>query len=115
MGRWSAALAPSFLDFAALGQPRTLLDMGAGTGNLLAAGRAAFPLARLVGIDPSSALLERALTRSDLKDVELIDGVGNHMPFTDGTSDGCLSMLVLQEFADLPEVINEMKRVTRRG
>ena len=79
MGRWSAALAPSFLGFTALAQPQSLLDVGAGTGNLLAAMCATFPRTRVVGIDPSSALLERARSRDDLENVELIEGVGSQL------------------------------------
>lgn len=113
MGRWSAVLAPLFLDFAALGRPQSLLDVGAGTGNLLAAARTAFSSTRLVGIDPSPALLERARLRRDLEGAELINGAGSRLPFSDDTFDGCLSLLVLQEFSDLLETIVEMKRVTR--
>ncbi len=60
MGGWSVALAPPFLRFALRQAPRSLLDVGTGTGNLLAAAAASFPQAQLSGIDPSSALLGRA-------------------------------------------------------
>ena len=66
MGQWSSALAPLFLAFAALPQPASLLDVGCGTGNLLAAATAFFPNARLVGVDPSAALLGRARGRVKL-------------------------------------------------
>src|ERR1700732_3442053 len=49
MGGWSVLLAPSFLHFALPWPPAALLDIGCGTGNLLAAARRAFPRAALVG------------------------------------------------------------------
>ncbi len=43
--------------------PRRILEVGCGTGRNLAALRVAFPEARLVGIDLSDAMLERARRR----------------------------------------------------
>ena len=115
MGRWSAALAPLFLGFAAVGCPASLLDIGSGTGNLLAAAHAVLPNARFVGIDPSSTLLQRARARPELTRVELVKGVADALPFSDNTFDCCLSLLVLQEFSDRLGPLREMLRVTRSG
>ena len=115
MGYWSSALAPLFLGFAALRQPATLLDVGCGTGNLLVAAAALFPNARLVGVDPSAALLHKARARAELARTELLDGAAERLPFADATFDGCLSLLVLQEFADPFGTLREMRRVTRPG
>ena len=46
MGGRSAALAPLFVKFAAAGEPASLLDVGCGTGNLLAELAVAFPPCR---------------------------------------------------------------------
>jgi ubiquinone/menaquinone biosynthesis C-methylase UbiE len=115
MGHWSRALAPLFLDFVALLRPFSLLDIGCGTGNLLAAAAALFPGARLVGIDPSAALLRRARQRAEVAGAELLDGAVERLPFANAVFDGCLSLLVLQEFADRPGALREMRRVTRPG
>ena len=115
MGHWSRALAPLFLDFAALRRPVSLLDIGCGTGNLLAAAAARFPDVRLVGVDPSTALLGQARARVELAGAELLDGAAEKLPFADAAFDGCLSLLVLQEFADRFAVLREMRRVTRPG
>ena len=37
------------------------------------------------------------------------------LPFADAVFDGCLSLLVLQEFIDRPGTLREMRRVTRPG
>jgi SAM-dependent methyltransferase len=115
MGLWSKALAPLFLGFAALSQPASLLDVGCGTGNLLAAAAAFFPGARLVGVDPSAALLRQAHLRRDLAAASLLEGVVERLPFGNASFDGCLSLLVLQEFADRSGALREMRRVTRPG
>lgn len=115
MGLWSSTLAPLFLDFAALRRPASLLDIGCGTGNLLVASKIQFPDARLVGIDPSSALLRKARARMELAQAELLEGAAERLPFDDATFGGCLSLLVLQEFADRSGTLREMRRVTRAG
>ena len=121
MGHWSAALAPVFLDFADAGDragealPGPVLDVGCGTGNLLAALRARQPAARLVGLDPSAPLLARARARPALRSVELTQGSADHLPFGDGGFTACLSLLVLQEFHGRPEPLREMWRVTAPG
>ena len=114
MGPWSSALAPLFLEFAGLQQPALLLDVGCGTGNLLAAAAALFPEARLAGIDPSAALLRKARTRAELASARLVEGTAEKLPFADAAFDGCLSLLVLQEFADRCGPLCEMRRVTRQ-
>ncbi|MEQ8702145.1 MAG: methyltransferase domain-containing protein [Bauldia litoralis] len=113
MGPWSTALAPLFLRYAAVGQPTTLLDVGSGTGNLLAAATEIVPDARLVGVDPSTALLHRARHRPDLRGATFVKARADALPFADGAFACCLSLLVLQEFAGRPEPISEMRRVTR--
>ena len=115
MGHWSTALARPFLQFADLRQPASLLDIGCGTGNLLAAASGVFPGARLVGVDPSPALLGTARKRPELAGIDLLEGSAEALPFDDATFDACLSLLVLQEFADRPGTLREMRRVTRRG
>src|SRR5262245_10499935 len=92
MGRWSAALAPMFLGFSALADPAALLDVGCGTGNLLAAARTAFPGARLSGIDPSQALLGAARRRPELSSVAFFQGIADDLPFANGTFDACVSL-----------------------
>jgi ubiquinone/menaquinone biosynthesis C-methylase UbiE len=115
MGRWSAGLAPLFLEFASVGRPASLLDVGSGTGNLLAAAAVALPDTRLVGIDPSETLLLKARTRPELARVEFIEGGADALPFAVETFDCCLSLLVLQEFSDRLAALRAMRRVTRSG
>jgi ubiquinone/menaquinone biosynthesis C-methylase UbiE len=115
MGQWSVALAPLFLRFALREEPASLLDVGVGTGSLLAAAARFFPQARLAGIDPSSALLSRARVTPGLAEADIREGFAEALPFPDNSFDACLSLLVLQEFPDVAAALREMKRVTRPG
>jgi len=115
MGQWSNALAPLFLRFAMVGELRSLLDVGVGTGSLLVAAAALLPHTRLAGIDPSEALLSRARRLPELAHADLREGVAEDLPFTADSFDACLSLLVLQEFCDPPSALREFKRVTRPG
>ena len=115
MGRWSAVLAPLFLRFALRAEPRLLLDVGVGTGTLLAAAATAFPGTRLAGIDPSPDLLASARSRAELATADLREATAESLPFPDGSFDACLCLLVLQEFPDVPAALREVRRVTRKG
>ena len=115
MGGWSAALSPLFLDFAGREGLSDVLDVGCGTGNLMAELAAAHPDAVLTGIDPSQALLAKARARPELGRAVLIAGGVEAMPFAAGRFSHVLSMLVLQEFTDRDGALAEMRRVTRPG
>src|SRR4029079_1449789 len=95
--------------------PTALIDIGCGTGNLLVAASEFFPRAHLTGIDPSIALLSKARSRAELREAELVEGVADRLPFQDASFDASVSLLVLQEFSDLPAALREMKRVVRRA
>jgi ubiquinone/menaquinone biosynthesis C-methylase UbiE len=115
MGGWSSLLAPFFLRFALAEAPGDLLDIGCGTGNLLAAARKMFPDAGLTGVDPSVALLRRLRAYALLADANLTRAVAEALPFRSATFDGVLSLLVLQEFPEPQRALAEMRRVARRG
>jgi ubiquinone/menaquinone biosynthesis C-methylase UbiE len=115
MGGWSEALAPLFLEFAAARVPHSLLDIGCGTGNLLAAALAAFPGAALTGVDPSRTLLDKARRRPELGRVTFVEGTVEELPFEEAAFDCSSSLLVLQEFSDRFLSLREMRRVTRAG
>jgi SAM-dependent methyltransferase len=115
MGGWSTMLAPPFIAYAGVKDADHVLDIGCGTGNLLAALRQLFPQSQLTGVDPSVPLLDKARTRRELTAVELIGGRAEALPFDDERFDQFLSLLVLQEFAEPQTVLAEMRRVTRPG
>ena len=115
MGGWSAILAAPFLDFASVQDGGTIIDLGCGTANLLSAAAVAFHSARLIGVDPSPALLGKARRRPELRRATLLEGGVESIPLGAATADFTLSLLVLQEFSDRPAALSEMRRITRPG
>ena len=115
MGGWSAALCQPFVDFVGVSDRARIIDVGCGTGNLLASLATAYPGSVLTGVDPSMVLLEKARQRSELRGATLIEGFAEHLPLDDNAADFTLSMLVLQEFPDRLGALAQMRRVTRRG
>jgi ubiquinone/menaquinone biosynthesis C-methylase UbiE len=115
MGGWSAILAVPFLDFAPVQNGGTIVDLGCGTANLLAAAAMAFHSAKLIGVDPSPALLAKARRRPELTRATLLEGGIESIPLGAATADFTLSLLVLQEISDRPAALAEMRRITRPG
>ena len=81
------------------------LEVGVGTG------RFAGPLGIAVGLDPSNAMLARAAERG----VEVVQGVAEALPFSDGSFDHVLIVTAIC-FANSPEkMLEEARRVLRPG
>jgi ubiquinone/menaquinone biosynthesis C-methylase UbiE len=115
MGRWSATLAPAFLRFACRNPPKSVLDIGCGTGSLLLALVKAFSHSRLTGIDPCLPFIEHARATLGPSASDYVIGTAENVPFRDGVFDCCLSLLVLHEIRDRGAALQEMHRVTKPG
>lgn len=119
MGRWSARLAPSFLD-AVLGAepadaPATALDVGCGTGNLSAEVLARWPSTRVVAVDPSPPFVAAARERLAPDRARVLVGSAMQLPEARGSVDAALALLVLNFLPDPRVGVAEMRRVTRAG
>lgn len=115
MGRWSARLAPAFVDFADLPKGGRFLDVGSGTGVLAATLLARVDGAAVVGVEPAPNYV--AYSRERMRDERLRFEVGDALdiPFADESFDGALSLLILQELPDALKAVRGMQRVTRPG
>ncbi|WP_377644233.1 class I SAM-dependent methyltransferase [Oryzobacter terrae] len=119
MGRWSARLAPGFLD-SVLGDapgdgPGTVLDVGCGTGNLAAEVLARWPRTHVVAIDPSPPFVAAARERLVPGRARVQVGSALQLPEARGTVDAALALLVLNFLPDPARGATEMRRVTRAG
>ena len=71
----------------------------------------------LTGLDPSAELLN--YTRSEAKsrgiDMDILDGIGEAMPFADASFDTVLTTFTLCSVQDGKKVLSEMRRVLKPG
>jgi len=106
------------LEQLALGQARTALDVGCGTGaDLAAMARRMPPGAQVSGVDASETMIAEARQRTANlgAQVSLRVGEATDLPYPDNAFDACLADTVLQHVRDRARVVSEMARVTRPG
>ena len=101
-------------------EPRVVLDVGTGTGDLalaLARGQGSRP--RIVGLDFAGAMLkiarQRAGTVQEADRAWFVLGDALHPPLAEGSVDAVVSAFVMRNVDDLPEAFAAMSRVLRRG
>ncbi len=94
----------------------TVLEIGFGSGLSLDD----YPenILQVVGLEPNPGMRRRAETRlqkASLKNVKLVEGAAEAVPFGDGTFDTVVSFLTLCSVNDLAGAILEIKRVLKDG
>jgi 2-polyprenyl-6-hydroxyphenyl methylase/3-demethylubiquinone-9 3-methyltransferase len=92
-----------------------VLDVGCG-GGLLAEEFAALG-ARVTGVDPSVASLEAAREHARERgfEIDYREGVGEHLPFADGSFDAVYCCDVLEHVDAVERAVREIARVLRAG
>lgn len=90
-----------------------VLELGFGVG----ANWRHFPREGLeyVGLEPDAAMIVRALRRHPALRAVAVRGVGEALPFRDGSFDAVVSTLTLCSVADPDAVLSEASRVLRPG
>jgi SAM-dependent methyltransferase len=120
MGRWSARLAPLFLDFCDIdfcdvGGARRLLDVGCGTGVLSEVLVRRWPAVEVVGIDPAEDYIAYARRRVGGTAATFHVGDALALPGPEAAFDGAFALLILQEFSEPENLVREMTRMTSAG
>ncbi|MCD6347892.1 MAG: bifunctional demethylmenaquinone methyltransferase/2-methoxy-6-polyprenyl-1,4-benzoquinol methylase UbiE [Bacteroidales bacterium] len=99
-------------------QPRTILDVATGTGDLAIAARKLHP-EKIVGIDLSLGMIEIGRKKVDKKGlssiIELIEGDSEDLPFEENTFDAVTVAFGVRNFENPLKGMEEMYRVTRSG
>ena len=104
---------PAMLALAGDVAGRRILDVGCGSGPLLAALRDRGAI--VTGIDKSAGMLELARRRlGDDADL-LVAELGSPLPFPDGTFDDLTASLVLHYLEDWGPALAELRRVLKPG
>ena len=96
-----------------------VVDLGCGAGtDLLIAAQMTGPTGRVIGVDMTSAMLERAresATEMGLGNVELHEALIESLPLADASVDVVISNGVIDLVADKDAVLDEIDRVLRPG
>ncbi|WP_223809224.1 class I SAM-dependent methyltransferase [Nocardiopsis listeri] len=87
---------------AALGDARTVLNVGAGAGSYEPADRKVTP------VEPSSSM--RARRPADLP--EAVNATAESLPFPDGSFEAAMTTFSVHQWSDLPAGLAELRRVT---
>ena len=93
-------------------QPRRILDLATGSGDLALAMRKAMPAARIIGADFCLPMLQVA-ARKGLRPLVVADGT--RLPFADGSFDAVTVAFGLRNMESWPGALREMARVLRPG
>jgi trans-aconitate methyltransferase len=115
MGRWSRALAKSFVDWLGVEARAHWLDVGCGTGALCERILKCAAPARVTGIDSSEGFLAHASAHVVDPRAEFLKGDAQALPVGDAGTDVVVSGLVLNFVPDKAKMATEMRRVTRPG
>ena len=113
VGRYSPQLAQAMCETAGVEAGQRALDVGCGSGALLAELALRLGTERVVGIEPSESFAEAARRRVPGALVVLCSA--ESLPFADGEFDVTLSQLVVNFMVDPVAGVGDMARVTRAG
>ena len=91
-----------------------VLDVGCGTGELLARIAAKYPAARLAGLDPVPEMLEVAKSKLSAR-VDLRIGWANELPWPDNSFDLVVSCNMFHYITHPVAAVREMERALRPG
>ncbi|MEU3723193.1 class I SAM-dependent methyltransferase [Streptomyces sp. NPDC031705] len=94
-------------------RPRTVLDIGCGTGKLLEEAGSRWPGARLYGIDPADRMVE--IARRRLPGAELAVGRAERLPLPDASVDLVVSTTAFGHWSDAAAGLREVRRVLSPG
>ena len=88
----------------ALGDPRTIVNIGAGTGSHEPRDR------DVVAVEPSATMIRQRPPKA----APVVRASAMNLPFTDGAFDAALAILTVHHWTDQSQGLREMKRVARR-
>ena len=113
VGRYSPHLAAALCDTAGIDAGQRALDVGCGSGALVAELARRLGAKNVTGIDPSESFVDAAQAR--VPGARVLVASGESLPFAEDEFDATLSQLVVNFLDDPARGLREMVRVTRSG
>jgi len=111
--------AERLVDLAALGNGQIVLDVASGTGHAtLAAARAVGPQGRVIAVDASAEMCERArrkVAQLGIANVEVRQGDAAALALPAASLDAVLCASALYTFPDIPAALTEWRRILKSG
>lgn len=105
--------------FSGVKEGDTVLDLGSGAGiDLLVAAKKVGPTGRVIGVDMTDAMIEKAranIAQAGLENVEVRKGIIEELPLEDNSVDWVISNCVINLSPDKPKVFSEIARVLKPG
>ena len=108
-----AANADIAIELSALAPGDVLIDIGCGPG--AAARRAAARGARVIGLDPSAAMLRVARLLTRARGVRYVDGTAEAIPAGDSSATIVWSLATVHHWRDIDQGLEEARRVLAPG
>lgn len=105
--------------FSRIKEGEVVVDLGSGAGiDVLLAAQKVGPHGRVIGIDMTEAMLEKAranIEKAGLKNAELRYGIIEDMPVEDSTADWVISNCVVNLSPEKDKVFKEIQRILKPG
>lgn len=97
-------------------EPQDILDVGTGTGQLLVSLANIYPWARIVGLDLSPAMLEKAREKEfGTTDVSFVEAGVYEMPFENERFDVVTNTISSHFYTEFGRALAEIRRVLKPG
>lgn len=97
--------------------PKTILDVATGTGDLAIAAAKKLPDAQITGVDISVGMLEvgRKKMAAQGLNITMLEGDSERLPFADASFDAVMCAYGVRNFENLEAGLRDMARVLRPG
>lgn len=96
------------------GAPRTIVEVGCGSGFFTEKLVAMAPGSEIIGVEPDDVLRDYVEGKG-LPGARFVDGTAEGIPLPTSFSDLTVCHIVLNNLPDVPKAVAEMARVTKRG